>query len=272
MRLLDLPLRPCDGWHGNQICRLCDPYGDAFEVVGAHFKAHPLWIPLDDFRVLLEVELCDAIMDEVTGVASSRESAGMPAAVANHLMQLRRRDVALRWTAPNWKRADTLIREVSQGITTCSGFAPEPAPQVDGQDRLWKSRRGFVWRSYDAKNFDEWSTAKERSSSKAHRLRPTARQVVWRTNFLGAGPLIAGHAYDTFDAVLSLGAVSDSGLCMDCGGRRRARQCGCRPDSPSADPSPGMIAWREFVESRKLVEIPETDDTPGIVAEWLDAS
>lgn len=226
---------------------------------------HPLWVQLDDFRVLLEVEFCDVILDEVTGVASSRESAGLPAAVANHLMQLRRRDVALRWTAPNWKRADTLIREVSQGITTCSGFAPEAAPAVAGQDRMWKSRRGFFWRSYDAKNFDEWSTAKERSSSKAHRLRPTARQIVWRNKFFGAPSLIAADSYDTFDAVLSLGAVNDAGLCMDCGGKRRARTCGCVPGQPGTAPSDGMLRWRDLGAGNVLID--ETDDTPAVLVD-----
>jgi hypothetical protein len=232
-------------------------------------EPHPLWVPLDDFRVLLEVERADVIMDEVTGVASSRESAGMPAAVANHLMQLRRRDVSLRWTAPNWKRADTLIREVSRGITTCVGFAPEPAPKVDGQDRLWRSRRGFMWRTYDAKNFDEWSTAKERSSSKSHRIKPAARQMVWCPG------LIARSAYDTFDAVLTLGAVSDAGLCMDCGGKRRAKSCSCKDDSPVRDPSAGMLLWRERWSHLRAVGpsedlavpvlLPETDETPAVL-------
>lgn len=225
-------------------------------------QPHPLWIPLDDFRVLLEVERADVIMDEVTGVASSRESAGMPAAVANHLMQLRRRDVALRWTAPNWRRADTLIREVSRGITTCVGLVPESAPVLeDGSDRLWRSRRLFVWRSYDAKNFDEWSTAKERSSSKSHRIRPVARQAVWRPG------LLAAECYDTFDQVLTLGVVSDAGLCMDCGGRRRAKSCSCSGEDVVRDPSLGMLAWRRFASARAAsrVEIPETDDTPGVV-------
>lgn len=75
-------------------CRILDP------TTG---EPHPLWVPLDDFRVLLELEYCDVILDEVTGVASSRDSAGMPSLVLNHLMQLRKGDVTVRWTTPNWR-------------------------------------------------------------------------------------------------------------------------------------------------------------------------
>jgi hypothetical protein len=241
-------------------------------------EPHPLWIPLDDFRTLLEVEFCDVILDEVTGVASSRDSAGMPSAVLNHLMQLRRRDVSLRWTTPNWKRADTGIREVTRGLTTCVGLVPEPAPKSDdGLDRIWRSRRLFFWRTFDAKDFDEWSTAKERSSSKQHRLKPAARQFVWRGALWKGGPsLIAGHAYDTFDQVLSLGVVSDAGLCMDCGGKRTAKRCNCdklaEGEVIDHDPSPGQLAWREFDAARvangtRPVLLDETDDTPGVLVD-----
>lgn len=196
-------------------------------------EPHPLWIPLDDFRTLLNVEFCDVILDEVTGVASSRESAGMPAAVANHLVQLRRRDVVLRWTAPSWKRADVIIRECSQAVTLCMGFVGERV-EDDGTDRMWSSRRLFFWRTYDAFAFDEWSAYRK------ERARPVARQLFWRPGST------AQAAYDTFDSVLSLGAVSEGGLCMDCGGKRTHRRCGCPP---------------------KRVYVPETDETPAVILE-----
>lgn len=83
---------------------------------------HPLFTELCDYRQLLDAEHCDVLLDEVTGVASSRESATMPAEIANLLVQLRRRDLCMRWTAPNWSRADVIIRECSQAVTTCRGF------------------------------------------------------------------------------------------------------------------------------------------------------
>lgn len=212
--------------------RILDPYTG---------EPHPLWVPLDDYRTLLEVERCDVVLDEVTGVASSRESAGMPAAVANLLVQLRRKDVALRWTAPSWKRADTIIRECSQGVTLCQGFYGERIADDTG-DRLWSAKRLFYWRTYDAVAFDEWSQTKK------DRVKPSARQLVWRPG------LIAQDAYDTFDSVLSLGTVTDAGVCMDCGGHRTRRKCGCDAHSAPARP-----------RSRRRVEVAETDETPAVV-------
>lgn len=223
-------------------------------------EPHPLWVPLTDYRTLLDAEFCDVILDEVTGVASSRESAGMPPAVANMLVQLRRRDAALRWTAPSWKRADTVIRECSQGVTLCMGFIPERVEQAprtyDGphglcrvvgvhehdDERLWKSRRLFYWRTYDAATFDEWTTYKK------ERIKPVARQLFWRP---GA---VAERAYDTFDSVLALGAVTEAGTCLECGGHRRREACTCERPAPPRKRS-------------RRVAIPETDDTPGLLVE-----
>lgn len=274
-------------------CRILDP------VTG---EPHPMWVPLDDPRLLLQVGYCEVIMDEVTGIASSRESSSMPSAVLNHLQQLRKDDATLRWTTPNWKRADTALREPTQGITTCVGLvkSTQVVTSEDGLERRWAQRKAFVWRTYDAKNFDEWSTAKERSPSKQHRIRPVARQLVW-----GPG-LLARECYDTYEHAISWAHVTEFGMCMTCGGkraqprcicgderaallpvvddngcctacakkRRASNQCDCTPVEP--DESPGMIRWRVVDASRKRpplqVEIPETDDTPGVVVELPDSA
>lgn len=238
-------------------CRILDP------LTG---QPHPLWVPLDDFRLLVQdLSYCDVILDEVTGVASSRDSMGMPSAVLNALMQLRKADVTVRWTTPNWKRADTGIREVTQGLTTCQGLAPsnERLVSPDGLERRWRPRRMFLWRTYDAKNFDEWTTAKERSNSKAHRLRPVARQVMW-----GPGSIVQSM-YDTYEHALTLGVVSEAGLCMDCGGKRRARSCACTGEHAEQDPSAGMVRWAQVDRDRRhRIQIPETNDTPGVLLDF----
>lgn len=227
---------------------------------------HPLWIPLDDFRTLLEVERCDVLMDEVTGVAGARDAMGLPSAVNNHIQQMRRADVALRWTCPNWLGADVSIRRVSRAVTTCVGLMPEPAPKAteDEADRIWRSRRLFVWRSYDAQQFEEWTVTREKSRQKGARQRPFARQVVWRPGMLAAS------AYDTFDGVLSLGVVSEAGLCMDCGGKRTAKRCSCTGEPQPHDLTAGQQAWRDFAAARVLIE--ETDDTPAVMVEEPAAS
>jgi hypothetical protein len=183
------------------------------------YPPHPGYIPFTDYRQLLDFRDGDVLMDEVTGVASSRESASLPAQVANYLVQLRRRDVLLRWTSPNWARADKIMREVTQGVTYCSGYFPKV--RRDGvTDRMWRDRRLFFWRTYDAMAFDEF-TAHKRESVKA-----TARQLFWRPSSC------AEDAYDTLDQVHSLGATVEGGLCISCGGRRSTPACSC-PDQPA---------------------------------------
>lgn len=210
VRLLDFENpRPCD-----------DPRCES-EDHEKHMAAHPLWIPWTSWTQLLEVEHCDVIADEVTGVASSRDSQSMPHMVANALVQLRRRDVVLRWTAPSWARADLIIRECSQAATLCSGFFPVTV-RDSAEDRMWRHRRLFRWLTYDATLLDDLTNGKR------ERMNPWTREVYW-------GPGSPGfQAYDTFDSVSSIGHVSDAGRCMSCGGRRTAPACACPGYEPPA--------------------------------------
>jgi hypothetical protein len=147
---------------------------------------------------------------------------------------------------------------------------------------MWKQRRAFVWRTYDARNFEEWSSTKEKSPSKQYRIKPEARQVLW-----GPGT-VAREMYDTYEHAITLGVVSEAGLCMTCGGKRTPKRCKCDPDAPpeAPDDSPGMLRWREVHAARlerlraagtplppapdpmpDLIEIPETDETPGVLVD-----
>jgi hypothetical protein len=194
---------------------ICDDPANHERFGIVHQAAHPGYTPLRDFSQFLTWECGDILLDEVTGVASSRESHSMPAPVVNLLMQLRRREVQLRWTAPNWNRADKVIREVSQAVTSCVGSRPVQRRSDD--DRLWRDRRLFRWLTFDAYDFDEFSTHKRDES------RPMVRQWFWRPGS------ITERAFDTFDAVIQLGHVDESGRCVHCSGRRQARACTC-PD------------------------------------------
>jgi len=138
----------------------------------------------------------------------------MPSVVANALVQLRRRDVVLRWTAPSWSRADLIIRECSQAATLCSGFLPKAVDDAAG-DRAWRHRRLFRWLTYDATLLDDLTAGKRDS------LAPWSRDLHW-----GPGSP-AFDAFDTFDSVSTIGHVSDAGRCMTCGGRRTAAACSC---------------------------------------------
>lgn len=215
VRLLD--------WENPRGCDdlLCtNPEHEAAQALGMawseveHRAAHPLWLPFTSWDQLLEAEHCDVLMDEVTGVASSRESHSMPAPVANTLVQMRRRDVVVRWSAPSWARADKIIRECSQAVTYCVGYLPKEAADESGE-RLWRHRRLFKWRTYDAADFEDFTAGKR------EQLRPMVVDWHW-----GPGSPVF-DAYDTFDAVLSIGTVTDSGRCYTCGGSRRVPECSC---------------------------------------------
>lgn len=208
VRLLD--------WENPRECEGCDQA--EYHLIGPglprHMQAHPLWDPFTDWEQLLEAERCDVLMDEVTGVASSRESHSMPAPVANKLVQLRRADVVVRWSAPSWARADKIIRECSQAVTYAQGYLPKLTTDEEG-DRLWRNRRLFRWKTYDAADFEEFTVGK----------REQLRSITHDWHWGPSSPVFS--AYDTFDAVLSIGTVTDSGRCYRCGGRRRVPQCSC---------------------------------------------
>ena len=213
VRLLDYRNpRPCPS------VDVCDQADAHFDVAGnVHRAAHPLYVPFRHYEQLVEWEAGDVLMDEVTGVASSRESQSMPAPVANYLVQLRRNDVALRWTSPNWSRADVIIRQVTGLVTYCSGYFPESIAD-DENARLWRPRRVFMFRTFDAAAFDEFTAHKRET------LRSAVRQLSRRSKML------AQDAYDTLAPVHSLGFANDHGSCMTCGGMRAKRRCEC--DTP----------------------------------------
>lgn len=197
---------------------------DRRRVVGhrVHMQAHPLWVPFTRWEQLLEARGTDVLMDEVTGVASSRESHGMPAPVANALVQMRRADVTIRWTAPSWARADKIIRETSQAVTDCVGYFPKVIQLGDEEsERMWRSRRLFKWRTYDATQFEDWTAGK----------RDQARALVSDLHW-GPGSGV-WQTYDTFDSVLTIGTVTEAGTCYRCGGTRRRPACSCSDETAS---------------------------------------
>jgi hypothetical protein len=241
VRLLDWrDPRPCEGWQGvrgqEEDCAAC-----AIEDVRPHGQAHPLWMPFTRWEQLLEASRCDVLMDEVTGVASSRESHSMPAPVANALVQMRRADVVIRWSAPSWARADKVIRECTQGVTHCVGFMGKSAGDAD---RLWRQRRLFRWRTYDAALFDEFTEGKRQQ------MKPLGTDWAW-----GPGSDVFG-AYDTYDAVLSIGTVTERGSCYRCGGSRPRPRCSCpadHPDTPDESPAGSPRSGVQAIGRRRRV-------------------
>ena len=238
------------------------------KILDGQGNAHPLWSPMDSFAVLRDVEKCDVLLDEVTGVASSRAGHTIPPVVLNLLMQLRRRDVTLSLTAPAWNRAEKVIRETCQAVTLCQGFVPKA-----NKGQVTKHLGRHLWADVvpvgaehldaddlaglDVPLFDlDASMVCQVDRPHTHddaRLWAPKRLFFWRTYdaftfdewtttkrekikpvcrqlFWRPGS-DAEAGYSTLDDVLSVAAVTDSGRCVDCNGTRTAPKCSCpRPD------------------------------------------
>jgi hypothetical protein len=183
---------------------------------------HPLCDRLTEWSQVLEAEHTDILFDEVTGIAGSRESMGMPVVVQNKLNQLRRADTPLSWSAPSWARADAIIRSCTQLVTDCRGWMPDRSLLRKDSPPAWLPKRLFKARSFSAVDFDEWTAAKAAQGKQAvNPLRPSVVQWWW-----GPGSRVF-NAYDTYDAVSRVGDVLDGGRCAHCGGRRSVPVCKC---------------------------------------------
>lgn len=228
VRLLDFRNpRPCEGGakcddpRSHNLRRRTATVVDGVVQLGSvetgevHKQCHPFYVRLTNFGQLLDWRDGDVLLDEVTGVASSRDHASLPAPILDLLVQLRRRNIVLRWSAPNWARADKVIREVTQAVTLCTASMPKPRPQPpDEPPRLWFDRRLMTMRTFDAAMYEDWET------SQAEKIRPEVTQRLWRPG------LLVNHAYDTLDPVTSLG-YAVLGTCISCGGRRAQHKCLC---------------------------------------------
>ena len=211
VRLIDYTNpRPCDD-------ALCE---DIMHGHPSHLAAHPGYVPFTSWPQLLHWKDGPVIMDEITGVADSNESAAMPAVVANKLAQLRRDEVTLRITGLNFIRANKRIREAVNAVTVCSSSFPVKAFAEDGTEKVWKQRRLAKWITYDAQ-----SLPVEKDVTKS--MYETADVFTKGRHWIPTSPAIA--AYDTLAPVLMVGSVTDSGRCAVCEGTRRAPECSC-PD------------------------------------------
>lgn len=216
-------------------------------------EPHPQWVPLRSWTQLLEAEHCDVLLDEAQGVVNSRESSTMPVQMLTMLCQLRKRDVCLRLTAPNFARIDKVVRETCQAVTVCRGYmatsahqlareaarceqcvparivtfedgdlelAAEPCPKHEG--RLWSMKRLFWWRTYDAMEWEQFSL------QQVEQVKPLATSWYWRPG------RDAERAYDTLGQVEVMDHLSEAGLCAHCGGKRRHKACSCAHEDQAA--------------------------------------
>lgn len=200
-------------------------------------EPHPLYDPFDSWEKLANFEHGDLLMDEMTGIAHSRHSSSLPPAMELLLNQFRKADITVRWTAPDWDRADKLVRETTQGVTLCTGTMG-----VRQGTALWKSNRRFRFETFDAKDFNEFN------ANTRDKLSHLTKQWFWAPDHP-----VRKH-YDTLQSVIMLGHATDAGICVACGGSRRRPECSC------ADYQERVEARKASRPSRKRV--PSTGDAP----------
>jgi hypothetical protein len=199
-------------------------------ILDGNGAEHPLYDAFTDMMQLVEAEHTDVYMDEVVSVASSRESQRMDARVVNKLVQLRKADVLLFWSAPNWARADKIMREVTQIVVECRGYFPAPHVEGNNSMAMWAPKRVFKFWTYDAAEFEEWTAAKR------EKIDPL--NVQW---FKGVGSE-AFRAYDTLGSVSVIASITPEDTCTVCEGKvtRHLCQCHKKPRRPSLTPPEAM--------------------------------
>jgi hypothetical protein len=200
--------------------RLCDD-GDCEDSSHGgplhHGASHPLYVPFTQWGQLLDWKSGAVLMDEITGIADSNESSGLPVVAANKLAQLRRDDCTVRITGLNFIRANKRIREAVNAVTRCRSFLPVDTLDADGSERVWRRRRVATWVTYDAQSLpvdDHTDHAYEE-----------ADVLVKAIHWIPDSP--ATRAYDSMDRVLTVGTVAEGGRCAHCGGNRRNPDCSC---------------------------------------------
>lgn len=185
--------------------------------------------PTEHIKSLRHATLC---IDEITTFLSSRSFNRVPVELVVLLHQLRKPDVEVAWTGVSWSRADVILREATQVVTTCRGTVADPFKRhdppgtsawfppklLDDEGRpirhrsAWMPNRLFTWTSFDAFAFDEFTF------TESARMKPLSRRRGWLYR------LEARHAYDTLEGVRLMG--------------HQARDAGLAPEAPAARPEP----------------------------------
>ena len=181
---------------------------------------HPLYVPLTDYRQLLSIEHADVLFDEVAGIADASASSSMPVQVVNWQHKLRKADIRQRVTTPAYGRCALPIRQVAQVVVEMRSFWPARTKGL-----LWRPRQIVLATAYDAWGFADFMA----SDGQRDKLKPMARALLW------VPTCRAIDSYNSWGQVLSLGHVTEGGMCISCGGGRSRPKCGCDQDHGDAE-------------------------------------
>jgi len=155
--------------------------------------------PVESMRQLLELRDCTVLLDDISVIFSSRTTNGLPSEVVAWLHTLRHKKITLRWTAPQWMRADTNIRGVTQALVNVV-----PLIRGRGKDTPWPAARLVLAGVLDT------STGKADGQPEG----------VMRRRLLIPRSLEGFGAYDTEADTPMLANSGITGVCPDCGGSR----------------------------------------------------
>jgi len=211
------------------------------EPILANFRLnYDRWIPLTNWRQVIEFHDGLILLDEVSSWVPSRESSKMPPEVLADLNQLRKGNRRVGWAGPAWGRCDKALREVSQAACWCRGYFPDdllrdttrksrfPATGkrlrgADGRPMAvdgWANRRLFHWRWFDPYDLPESASAQDMNNPPKD-LKVQEAKWYWRPGHLDH------QLYNSKERVLMLDTVDPAGTCLGCGGARMRRKCEC---------------------------------------------
>lgn len=201
---------------------------------------HRNYVAWNSWDQLLDWWDGDVLADEILSIASSRGAASLDPRAQTLLVQLRKRNCRFWWTAPSYARADVIIREVTQAITECRGYYTDNTGRQErrGSIQSWAPKRLFHFATYDATEFDEWTTGRKDKAD------PLVQD--W---FHGVGS-ISFKCYDTLGAVNVIAGVNDAGTCDNCNGAVSGKPKPCRCAVPK-------IRTEAMIEARTTLSLEE---------------
>lgn len=156
-------------------------------------------VPIRSLSQLLTIEDSTILLDDISAIFSANTTQSLPSEVRTLLHALRHKKLTLRWTAPQWMRADTNIRGVTQALVNVV-----PLMRYRVRNDPWPGARLVMAGVLDT------STGKADGE-------PTGvlRRRVYRPR-----KLASFGSYDTHADTPQIGTPAASGVCVDCGGSR----------------------------------------------------
>lgn len=201
-------------------------------------------VPLTSLRQLLDLRDCTLLIDEVAVIFPSRGTQGLPDEVQIFLQTLRHHGVTVRWTAPAWMRADTMLRSVTQVVVGVFAVG-----KVNVRGSFWP-RPLFI----GAGAMDTTSVAQDAAPTK-----------VLKRRFYYPQRLAGWGAYDSEADVPRIGRAATGGTCVDCGGTTRRQACSEQRHADLGIPAPlDEVEQRRALMARALPE-PTTSCEPADV-------